>query len=353
MSRLQSSMPEDQQVSERATKPEKKAVVKMAVARALALFLSGFTLLNLAGNLLLSDFDANLWWIDLRALPPQVGYSFLGSAAISLLAFGVRPHLSVWRCWLTIGMLSLLLAVTLENALQFYLLLLQGAVTAKVPVPLSLMISAALFFILRRVVKPAFGAEHSRRQSFFWIGFTLLLCLVCFPLAQVFCFGKTDYRRSADAIVVFGARVYADGRPSDALADRVRTACQLYRQGFARKIIFSGGPGDGTIHETEAMRRMAVGLGVSAEDILLDQAGLNTRASAKNTCELFRRKRFKRVLAVSHFYHLPRIKMTYQREGFDVYTVPAQEAYLLRQTPYSIGREILALWVYYLRPLWG
>ena len=58
------------------------------------------------------------------------------------------------------------------------------------------------------------------------------------------------------------------------------------------------------------------------------------------------------MLAVSHFYHLPRIKLTYQREGIDVYTVPAKETYMLRQTPYSVAREVLALWVYYLRPLW-
>ena len=98
-------------------------------------------------------------------------------------------------------------------------------------------------------------------------------CLVAFPLLQMCCFGKTDYRRKADVAVVLGARVYADGRLSDALADRVRTACELYRGGWVRKLLFSGGPGDGSVHETEAMKRMAVGLGVSPKDILLDGSG--------------------------------------------------------------------------------
>ena len=56
-------------------------------------------------------------------------------------------------------------------------------------------------------------------------------------------------------------------------------------------------------------------------------------------------------LVVSHFYHLPRIKLAYQRDGWDVYTVPAKESYLLRQMPYNMAREVAALWVYYLRPL--
>lgn len=48
---------------------------------------------------------------------------------------------------------------------------------------------------------------------------------------------------------------------------------------------------------------------------------------------------------------MPRIKLAYQRAGLEVYTVPAKESYLLRQTPYNMAREVAALWVYYLRPL--
>jgi uncharacterized SAM-binding protein YcdF (DUF218 family) len=58
-----------------------------------------------------------------------------------------------------------------------------------------------------------------------------------------------------------------------------------------------------------------------------------------------------RVLVVSHFYHLPRLKLAYQRAGIEVYTVPARESYLLRQMPYNMAREVAALWVYYARPL--
>ena len=57
------------------------------------------------------------------------------------------------------------------------------------------------------------------------------------------------------------------------------------------------------------------------------------------------------MLVVSHFYHFPRIKLAYQRDGWEVYTVPARESYLLRQTPYNMAREVAALWVYYCRPL--
>ena len=165
----------------------------------------------------------------------------------------------------------------------------------------------------------------------------------------MFCFGKTDYRRPADIAVVLGARVYADGRPSDALAVRVRTACQLYRDGLVRKLLVSGGPGDGAVHETEAMKRMAIGLGVKDQDILVDAGGLNTQATVKDSRPVFSQLRAPRILVVSHFYHLPRIKMAYQRAGWEVYTVPARESYLLRQMPLFLAREVAAFWVYYAR----
>ena len=63
------------------------------------------------------------------------------------------------------------------------------------------------------------------------------------------------------------------------------------------------------------------------------------------------------VLAVSHGYHLPRIKMAYARKltgrETEVFTVPAVETQALRAKGYFMAREVVALWVYYVRPLAG
>lgn len=317
--------------------------------RGLALSLGGFTLLNILGGLRSAHFDANLWWIDLRSFRPTPATLFLLVSSACLVSFAVWPPRTIWRRLLTLGCVSALGAVSLVNIAQFYVLLARGIVHPGIPVPLSLLVGAALAIILaaaRPSPRPASGTRDLLR-----IASVAFVCLCCFPLAQMFFFGKTDYRRPADAAVVLGARVYADGRPSDALADRVRTACQLYRDGLVRRLIFSGGPGDGAVHETEAMKQMALRLGVNAEDIWLDTAGLNTQATVRNTESLFRQWHASRILVVSHAYHLPRVKLAYQRDGWDVFTVPAKESYLLRQMPLNMAREVAALWVYYLRPL--
>jgi len=178
---------------------------------------------------------------------------------------------------------------------------------------------------------------------------TLGLCALGGPVVQMACFGKTDYRRPADAIVVFGARVYADGHLSQALADRMNTACRLYHQGLADRLIVSGGPGDGEIYEADAMRRHAIERGVPGRDILVDRRGVNTEATARNTGAMLDSSGAPRVLAVSHFYHLPRIKLAYQRAGVEAFTVPAHEPRLLRALPRYMLREVAAWWAYYLR----
>ena len=324
---------------------------RKVLARGLALFLGGFALLNILGSLRTAHFDANLWWIDLRAFPPVLVTPFLLVSSACLIGFAVWPPRSVWRQLLTAGCAGTLSAVAVANTAQFYALALRGAVSPGVPIPLSLFVSAALgIVVVAGWRKPAPG---QRTQGLVPAVVVAVVCGVCFPVAQMLLFGKTDYRRPADAAVVLGARVYADGRLSDALADRVRTGCELYRNGLVRRLIFSGGPGDGAVHEAEAMKQMAVRLGVKAEDIWLDRKGLNTQATVRNTESLLQQWHASRILVVSHGYHLPRVKLTFQRDGWDVFTVPAKESYFLRQMPYNMAREVAALWVYYLRPLAG
>jgi uncharacterized SAM-binding protein YcdF (DUF218 family) len=168
-----------------------------------------------------------------------------------------------------------------------------------------------------------------------------------YPLALMVFFGNTNYRRPADVAIVFGARVYKDGRLSDALEDRIRTACGLYRDGLVQRIAVSGGPGSGAVTEATAMRNYAINHGVRAVDISVDDGGINTEATVQNTIPMLHRWHAQRVLVVSHFYHLPRIKLAFQRAGVQVFTVPARQGRLLGQIPFNMAREIAAFWKYY------
>lgn len=318
---------------------------RASVHRAVACFFGVFTLWNLAGAWLHPGFDANLWWIDLRALPRPVAHALLLAAGLALTAQAVRPvadpTCSPLRRRLTRGLTAALALAAFANALTVAALSAAGRVHAALP--LSLPLAALLAWQLlgqRRVTAPAMPVT---------LAATLLALGALFPLAQMETYGRSDYRRPADVIVVFGARAYADGTASQALRDRVLTACALYRAGLARTLIFSGGPGDGALDEPAVMTRLAAQHGVPASAVLRDPMGLDTRATARNVAAMMRARGMRTALAVSHFYHLPRVKMTFAREGVTTFTVPAHEPQPLTLLPYYMAREVAGFWVYYLR----
>ncbi len=327
----------------------RKDSLRLAVVRGLAAFGGLFCALNLLGELLLPGFELNIWWVDFGPLPAAVSWITLAAFALSMLAYAAKPDAGPCRRWATLGLTLFMLTFVSWNAINYYVLLARGSFATTLPLPFSLLAASALVLVTVSLLKKRDSARLRPIVS----GCVFAVCAVIFPVTQMFLFGRTDYRRPADAVVVFGAGVLPDGRLSDALADRVRTACSLHREGCAKKLVFSGGPGRGKVHEADAMRYYAMKLGVPVRDIILDHGGVNTHATVTNTCELFRKRNFRRVLAVSHFYHLPRIKMAYRRQGCEVYTVPAKERYTLTLTPYFMAREVAALMVYYLRTLTG
>lgn len=237
-------------------------------------------------------------------------------------------------------------AFAVRDALVVSSLVASGTLPSEAPFPLSAAVVAGL---------AAMGMglrDTSRRPACPLVSVTVAaLGATVFALGQMVCFGGTDYRRPADAVVVFGARVYADGRPSLALSDRLLTGCTLVQHGIAPRLVVSGGPGDGDIHETEAMRRLAVErCGLSADRVLVDRHGLNTRRTAHNVARLAASHDIRRVVAVSHGYHLPRVKLAFEEAGLPAFTVPADESRSLVRWPFYMAREVLAFWVYYVAP---
>jgi len=276
----------------------------MALRRAIMLV---FGLLSLTGG-------ETLWWIDIRPLPQWL----VAIPGAILLAHALTGRLNR-TATVTAAALA---AIALWNTLYYYTL------PSVPPLPLSLPIAGLL----------ALAAVPGRPR--FTLA-TAALLLALFPLAHVFTFGRTSYARPADWVVVPGARCYADGRPTQTLRERVRTGCRLWREGYAPKLFLSGGPGDGATHETDAMRALAIEEGVPAGEIVIDRDGLNTLATIRHAPP-------GRLLVVSHFYHLPRIKMLARREGRDAYTVPADEERRIRGTPWFVAREVAAFWWYLL-----
>ncbi len=313
--------------------------------RPVALFFALFGLLNLIAGWCRPGCDVNLCWIDVRFLPAWCGALILicGCAALGIYAFKIPP--SRKQRLAVASAIAILAVVCFINAVTFYVLVARRTIHTSLPLPLSIVFAVLFAAVARDLIRTASSPFPRPRV---WIA-TLVACVVLFPASQFVFFGTTDYRRNADVAVVFGCEAYANGLPSPALADRVYTACELYRDGTVSRLLFSGGPGKGAIDEPHVMRTYAMSLGVPDEAIILDSAGFNSHRTVVNTALLLRKLGPQRILAVSHFFHLSRIKLAYQRAGIDVRTVVAPQRRPMVQLPFLLVRETAAWWYYLVR----
>jgi vancomycin permeability regulator SanA len=302
--------------------------------RGVAAFLGAVALLDVVRAIASPGLRAGSWWLSLS--PLSNGEACAAMLPLSV-AFGSIAAGKAWR-WASALLVAAGLGAGLD-AVGYWWLLSAGAIAGSL-VPLSALTCGVLVWL-------AFARVSSRIRAPS-LAVATAAAGVVFTLAQMVLYGSTDYRRSADVVVVLGARVYADGTPSLALADRVRTGCALVREGRAARLVLSGGPGDGAIHETETMARLARDCGVPADAIVIDRDGLDTSHTAHNLAVLAPGAR---VIAVSHGYHLPRVKLALEQAGLRGFTVPARESRTLVKLPYFMAREVVAFWSYYVAPL--
>lgn len=322
-----------------------RAEIYCSLARAATSLLGCALLINALVALLAKHLDATEWIIDLRGMsgPLRVVLLFACGVAFTIVGLSSKPgRLPVMAMRVAAGFIAIVARI---DVARFYSLLASSRISSELPVPSSLFVAGIAAWLGLRCWSSAIS--HPRGVAVLTLA-VAPVWLVLFLLGQVVLFGSTNYARKADAIVVLGARVYANGTPSLALDDRVGTGVRLYNEGLAPRLIMSGGPGDGRISEPVAMKTLAESLGVPSSAILLDEGGLNTEKTAEY---LVAHGRLSRVLAVSHGYHLARVKIAFERRGIRVSTVPADESRMLTRKPLFVAREVVALGVYYFRPM--
>jgi SanA protein len=143
--------------------------------------------------------------------------------------------------------------------------------------------------------------------------------------------------------IVFGARIYPDGRVSSMLGDRVETAVQLYEAGKVDKLLLSGDNRFPEYDEPGRMMEYAIGRGVPAQDIQPDYAGRRTYDTCYRAREIFG---LTSAVLVTQEFHLPRALFTCEHLGLDVVGVAAdRQSYSRRSIVWSTTREIPALLV--------
>jgi uncharacterized SAM-binding protein YcdF (DUF218 family) len=122
------------------------------------------------------------------------------------------------------------------------------------------------------------------------------------------------------AIVVLGARVLADGRPSAALLRRMQVAVSLYQAGVAPLLVLSGG-GRHAMPEAAVMRELALAGGVPAAALMIEPRSRTTLENATETAKLMASRGPVAVVLVTDSYHALRARLLFRMAGLTVVAV--------------------------------
>ncbi len=162
--------------------------------------------------------------------------------------------------------------------------------------------------------------------------------------------GGRDERRAADAIVVMGAAQY-DGRPSPLFAARLDHAIALYHEGFAPRIIVTGGKREGDrTTEADSGRRYAIRHDVPEGAILAEDTSRTTLQSIRGVAALMDESRLRTAVFVSDPTHMLRVLRMAADVGIDAYGSPTRTSPLERDPAGRVDatvHELGALAVYF------
>lgn len=106
----------------------------------------------------------------------------------------------------------------------------------------------------------------------------------------------------SEAIIVLG------GGP----IQRVATGAQLFRRGYGRWMILTGGaPPGSSCTEAELMASEAMKLGIPARRLILDNRALSTYQNAVDSLAIMQRHRWRSALVVSSTFHMRRVSLVF------------------------------------------
>ena len=198
----------------------------------------------------------------------------------------------------------------------------------------------------------AMNRNKSKKKSILKI----LFCLLLFGVVGVVAvFGINGFVRASvkdriisakegaeledvDCVLVLGAGVWDNQRPSHMLEDRLLQGIELYEIGVSNRLLMSGDHGRVNYDEVNIMKQFAIDEGVPSGNVFMDHAGFSTYESLYRARDIFKAKK---IIIVTQGYHLYRALYIANAMGLEAYGVAADPRQYAGQD-YREARESLA-----------
>ena len=164
-------------------------------------------------------------------------------------------------------------------------------------------------------------AKRITNRILIFSGAGLLIWLFSIGLV-IWRFGEQNFSRPSDCIIVLGAAVEG-GHPSPVFEERINHALNLYREGVAPYIIFTGGVGEGQDYsESSVAEAYALVHGVPHTAILTENASRTTKQNINEAFKVMQGRGLNSAILVSDPLHLKRASVMAKNVGVEAVSSP-------------------------------
>lgn len=161
--------------------------------------------------------------------------------------------------------------------------------------------------------------------------------------------GEEAQPQKADVILILGAAVWENG-PSPALMARINHAAELFRKGYAKYLILSGGLGTYPPTEAEMMKRKLLELKIDESALFLEDRSTSTEENIYFSKQIMERNGWKSAIIVTDTFHMKRALLLARDAGIEAFGSGVKNSVLYKDKSlrfkYTL-REVMALTQYY------
>ncbi len=198
-----------------------------------------------------------------------------------------------------------------------------------------------------------------KKRGLYFLVLLLILLFVYSPSFYLTLIGKilikTDPLAKSNIIIVLAGE----------RGERVRYGVLLYQQGYAKKVLFSGGPivdfpGGAKVTWAGLMKSYAIRLGLPEKDITVQNKSRSTQEDAMFSFRLLQDSPPSSVILVTSPYHSKRAFKIFKHvfKDIKVHSVPVAKSWYDANTwwksskgRYQVAREYFAFFVFYLESI--
>ena len=308
----------------------------LAVSRGAGFGLAILLGLNLMEVFVHSTSSVENWLTNLSPLSQPMGITMLAMASTSLLMFGMRPALPGPVQFATFLFVAVFTGFCGRELWQISRIVSEPDRTMAMIQPLGIL----MLFAVSAVGILAGNSDTARGHSS-WIAIfvSTTLTILCFAVVTVQSGGLSDVKpsESVPTVLVIGGQQYANGELSEEMTDRMTTGCRLITEKSGDRLLIAGGS------ETQAMKALALESEVPEEKIEVNSESGDIESAIRIAALQINDKSDKRVIIVSHWFELARIRIAAERAGLQVTAIAAEQKHALFNQNLRVAREIVSL----------